>query len=122
MLSDETDLVQVFGGSETEFDGPVKERFYPFSKYYEKRMNPEFSASVTLSADLLTINRKTDSFLDWMGDWGGLIDGLTLIAEILINNYQVYSLKLKVAWLFVRFKPSKYLKFDDITKKDAYNE
>ena len=121
MLSDETDLVQVLGGTETEFDGPINQRFYPFTKYYEAN-TPIFSASMTLSADLLTINRKTDSLLDWMGDWGGLIDGLTLIAEILINGYQVYSLKIKVAWLFVRFKPSKYLKFDDITKKDAYNE
>ena len=77
---------------------------------------------MTLSRDLLTINRKTDSLLDWMGDWGGLIDGLTLIAEILINPYQVYSLKILVAWLFVRFKPSKHLSFDNDTKKAAYYE
>ena len=49
---------------------------------------------MTLNTDFMTINRKTDNFLDWMGDWGGLIDGLTLIAEIIINAYQVYSLKI----------------------------
>ena len=58
-----------------------------------------------------------------MGDWGGLIDGLTLIAEILINAYQVYSLKIKVAWLFVRFKPSKLTNsFGNNTKKATYYE
>ena len=59
---------------------------------------------MTLSSEFLTINRKTESLMDWMGDWGGLIDSLTLIAEILINAYQVYSLKIQVAWIFVRFK------------------
>ena len=71
----------------------------------------------------MTINRKTDNLLDWMGDWGGLIDGLSLIAEILINNYQVYAFKIKIAWLFVRFKPSKHnFSYVNKTKKSAYDE
>ena len=86
MLSDETGFVQVFGGTETEFNSPTTTRFTPTVKEY-KDNRPIFSATVSLSRDLLKINRKTDSFLDWMGDWGGLIDGLTLIAEILINPY-----------------------------------
>ena len=40
---------------------------------------------LSLSAELLEINRKTDSFFDWLGDWGGLKDGLTLIVEIFLS-------------------------------------
>ena len=116
MLSDETSFVPLIGASETEFDSPTNAIFQRNSKDYGI-YPPIFSASVTLSPEYLTINRKTDNLLDWMGDWGGLIDGLTLIAEILINNYQVYSLKIKVAWLFVRFKPSKSPRYDGSSKR-----
>jgi len=35
--------------------------------------------------DLLTINRQTYSLLDWFGDWGGLLDGLRLVAQVLVS-------------------------------------
>ena len=74
----------------------------------------------------MEINRKTDSFFDWLGDWGGLLDGLTLIVEIIVNAYQRYALKIKVAWLFVRHLPSRALnkktrKKSDL-KKAAFDE
>ena len=36
----------------------------------------------TFSKDLIEINRQTYSLLDWMGDIGGLIDGLFLLADL----------------------------------------
>ena len=30
--------------------------------------------------DLVKINRKTYNLLDWLGDWGGLLDGLRMVA------------------------------------------
>ena len=42
------------------------------------------SIELSLNEELLQINRKTDSFFDWLGDWGGLQDGLTLLVEIIV--------------------------------------
>ena len=52
-----------------------------------------------------TINRKTDSLLDWLGDWGGLLDGLSLIAEVIVHTYSVYMLNSKLS-RFLIFLPS----------------
>ena len=56
--------------------------------------------------DLHTINRKTDSLFDWLGNWGGLFDGLTLIGKHLLSNYSLYALNSNLAYLLVRFVPS----------------
>ena len=29
--------------------------------------------------DLVIINRQTYNLLDWLGDWGGLLDGLRMV-------------------------------------------
>ena len=62
---------------------------------------------MTMKPDLYKTNRKTDSFFDWLGDWGGLFDGLNLIGKHTLNNYSLYALNAKLAWLLVRFVPSK---------------
>ena len=67
----------------------------------------------------MVINRKTDSFFDWLGDWGGLQDGLTLIVELIVNAYQIYALKFQLAWLYVRHLPA--LNKSE-SKKEAYEE
>ena len=33
---------------------------------------------------LVAIDRQTYSLLDWLGDWGGLMDALFMIAEVII--------------------------------------
>ena len=38
------------------------------------------------------INRKTASFLDWMGDWGGLLDALKFLSTIIMSPYSAYAL------------------------------
>ena len=74
----------------------------------------------------MQINRKTDSFFDWLGDWGGLQDGLTLLVEIIVQAYQVYALKIKLAATFIRFRPAhvsnQSARNDSDSKKAAYTE
>ena len=38
----------------------------------------------TFNTDMIDVNRKTYSFLDWLGDTGGLVDGLFLLANIFV--------------------------------------
>jgi len=49
------------------------------------------------SLDLKVHKRKTYSLLDWIGDVGGLLDGLYLIGEILVTGYSVSSLESYLA-------------------------
>ena len=44
--------------------------------------------------------------MDWLGDWGGLLDGLRFIAEIIINPFSAYMMKSKLASILVKFVPS----------------
>ena len=62
--------------------------------------------SVNLSPDVPKIRRKTDSLLDWLGDWGGLLDSLYFLADILISPLSAYMMKSKLAQLLVKILPS----------------
>ena len=62
---------------------------------------------ITLNPDVLKIRRKTDSILDWLGDWGGLLDSLHFLADILISPLSAYMMKSKLAQLLVKIIPSK---------------
>ena len=70
------------------------------SKYYY------FHAQVNLNKSLRQIRRKTDSLLDWLGDWGGLMDGLHFIGDLFIHFYQEYALKASLVSLLINFSPS----------------
>jgi len=50
--------------------------------------------------------RKTYSLLDWIGDVGGLLDGLYLIGEILVTGYSISSLESYLASALVWVKSS----------------
>ena len=69
-------------------------------------MNYLFGVKLNLNPHLKTINRKTDGLLDWLGAWGGMLDGLYLIAELLIEAYNVYFIKAKLLWLLTKISPS----------------
>ena len=56
-----------------------------------------FSMSIKISPDVLKIRRKTDSLLDWLGDWGGLLDSLYFISDILLSPLSAYIMKSKLA-------------------------
>ena len=53
--------------------------------------------SITINPDVPKIRRKTDSLLDWLGDWGGLLDSLHFLAEILISPLSAYTMNSKLA-------------------------
>ena len=61
---------------------------------------------ITINPDILKIRRKTDSILDWLGDWGGLLDSLHFLADILISPLAAYMMKSKLAKLLVKIIPS----------------
>ena len=44
--------------------------------------------------------------MDWLGAWGGMLDGLYLIAELLIEAYNVYFIKAKLLWLLTKILPT----------------
>jgi len=51
-------------------------------------------------------NRKTYGLLDWLGDVGGLLDGLYLIGEILVAGYSSISLESYLAQALVWIVPT----------------
>ena len=53
--------------------------------------------TVSLSPDVRNITRKTYGLLDWFGDWGGLLDSLFLIAELICYPISANELYTKVA-------------------------
>ena len=61
---------------------------------------------LVLEPDLKVINRKTDSIFDWLGDWGGLLDGLNFLGKTILNPYTTYALKYVLSYMLVRFVPS----------------
>ena len=77
--------------------------------------------SIKISPDVLKIRRKTDSLLDWLGDWGGLLDSLHFLVDILINPFAAYMMKSKLALLLVKLVPSKtekgLSKYEDLNYK-----
>ena len=65
-----------------------------------------FGVSLTISPDQLKVRRKTDSFLDWLGDWGGLYGSLVFLADIIMSPLSVYMMNSKLASLLVKLVPS----------------
>ena len=58
-----------------------------------------------LNSDMTVIERKTYSVLEWLGDIGGLFDGLSLIASHLVAPAAAYVMRAEL--LSKLFEPSK---------------
>ena len=52
--------------------------------------------AIKIVPDVNKIRRKTNSFLDWLGDWGGLYHSLSKI-EFLVSPLATYMLNSKLA-------------------------
>ena len=76
--------------------------------------------SIKLSPDVPKIRRKTDSFLDWLGDWGGLHGSLLFLAEILVSPLSAYMLNSKLAQLLVKLIPSESKNDKGMSKKEDF--
>ena len=105
-LKDQTTLVQIGEGDETEFTSIVETS----DIIKHNRIGEGFpvanvtnipytymEAYIVLNANLKQISRKTDSLLDWLGDCGGLLDGLNFIGTVLSNPYSTYALHAQLA-------------------------
>ena len=75
---------------------------------------------MTINPDVLKVRRKTDSLLDWLGDWGGLRDGLHFLADIIVSPLSAYMMKSKIVSLLVKFIPSASTPKKDFTKKKDF--
>ena len=63
---------------------PSESNPYGYYTFYE--------LNLTMNLDVTIHNRKTYSLLDWLGDVGGLLDGLYLLVEFFIASYQTLTL------------------------------
>ena len=112
LLQDETNVVNLFE-QQTTFYG-LRDEFFrlqdsawdqfpssdkPFDKY------KYVSFDLRLVKDLQQISRQTYGLLEWLGDCGGLIDALTLIAKLIINPFSVFTLWQKLAEFLVKIRP-----------------
>ena len=117
LLADETQFLQFgfeeeFEFSTVEFENPVPSSF----NVWPTKEKPDtyykiVSAFLTLSMDQNVIERQTYSFLDWLGDIGGLYDALRLIGLFVVAPFS--SLKQKAELLFNVFRFTKSLRFAD---------
>ena len=85
-LNDESGIFQLDGGTEkimfgSESDFLLNPSLLNKLPTQEEPNNRYIFSSLYLGQgkDLLTINRKTYNLLDWLGDWGGLLDGLRMV-------------------------------------------
>jgi len=89
-LNDETGLLQL-GEAEpvTLYGSDGFEAEPAFADKFPSDENPDaiwtyVNFNISLDNSLRQVSRKTYSLLDWCGDWGGLLDALFLIAELLV--------------------------------------
>ena len=62
------------------------------------------SVEINFSPDMITINRDTYSLLDWLGDLGGLLDALYIIASIFIFPIARFSLHARLLSTLFRYR------------------
>ena len=109
-LNDETDLVQLGQSTVTDiYDWKLTEWTPSTWRKFPDAENPYakykfISLGIQQGKNFTQIGRQTYSLLDWLGDWGGLMDALHMIAEILVAPFSVIALKAKFLAQFLRFK------------------
>ena len=81
----------------------MKEFAHEETKSYSQ--NKYFEIDIKTDPDLHLINRKTDSLLDWLADWGGLLDGLNFLGKNLLATYTGYFLNSMLVSELVRIVP-----------------
>lgn len=62
------------------------------------------SVEINFSPDMITINRDTYSLLDWLGDLGGLLDALYIMAAAFIYPIARFSLNAKLLSSLFRYR------------------
>ena len=80
---------------------------------YPTRENPDGlfkygSVEINMSQDLITWNRQTYSLLDFIGDLGGLLDGLKYVCAIIIAPFSAFSIQSLLLTSIFRYRPRAY--------------
>ena len=99
LLNDETSLVKL-GESDDIYFTNNREGVSNFSAWnkFPTEKNPEnlYQYSriiVTVGTDLKLYNRVTYGLLDWLGDVGGLLDGLSMVGEFFCAPFATIALQ-----------------------------
>lgn len=92
-----------------EFDAPAPSSM----SQWPTKENPDVyykvaSTYVTLTMDQNVIERNTYSFLEWLGDIGGLYDALRLIGFFVLLPFFRYQVKAELLAHIFRFTESKH--------------
>lgn len=113
MLTDETDFLQLGQQTLTTFYSAVNDMNPNPSSWnvFPTKENPLaqykfMSVSFELDKSLRLVNRSTYSFLDWLGDIGGLNDALVLIAQTITAPVSLFALQSKLLSTVFRFRES----------------
>ena len=61
---------------------------------------------IEFGPDLHVIERQTYSLLDWIGDVGGLLDGLRIVGSFLIAPIAAFSMRVELFTTAFKSKPN----------------
>ena len=64
------------------------------------------SIDFNLGKNLVSINRTAYSVLDWLGDWGGLMDALLFVSHAFMAPISALALQSSLSSSLVRFQRS----------------
>jgi len=114
LLSDETAFIQLGDTVERTFYNDKKDGMPSFPSAWntfptKERPNTEYkfsSFSVEFNNDRTEISRQTYSFLDWLGDCGGLMGALYSLGGFFVAPYASFTLRAKLMGALLRFKKS----------------
>ena len=77
-----------------------------------------------MSQDLITWNRQTYSVLDYIGDLGGLLDGLKYVCLLIALPFSNFSLSQLILTQIFRYRPRESSNKDDEAdeQKNVHND
>ena len=111
-LSDETQFIQFGESDETNFNKMNFNQAQPSnSNEWPTEDNPQAAwkmGSIWLEIwpDQTVIERQTYSFLEWLGDIGGLFDALKIIGASIVSPFAAFYLKVELLSQNFRYAPS----------------
>ena len=84
---------------------PSNWKYWPTDDEPDKRYKLA-SIIVIFSQNLTEINRKTYSGLEWLGDIGGLFDGLSYLGKIMMGPLSAMALKAELLTHIFALEPN----------------
>ena len=84
-----------------ELERPNSSSWTDFPKRYKF-----FSFEMNMHLDQVNWSRQTYSFLNWLGDLGGLADALRYICHALVTSFSGFSLRFTLTRYFFKISES----------------